>query len=58
MINRQHFKATPLATILKRSLNVTPLDEDKNKVEVLSDVLKALRIDSKGNNNQARYVIN
>ena len=47
MINRQHFKATPLANILKRAMNVTPLDEERNKVEVLGDVLKGLRIDPK-----------
>ena len=50
MMNRQHFKATPLANILKRSLNVTPVDEEKQKVAVLSDVLKDLRIDSKDAN--------
>lgn len=50
MMNRQHFKATPLANILKRSLNVTPLDEDKHKVEVLSNILKDFHIDSKNCN--------
>ena len=55
MINRQHFKATPLANILKRAMNVTPLDEERNKVEVLGDVLKNLHISPK-DTNQVRRV--
>jgi hypothetical protein len=34
MVNRQHFKATPLANILKRSLHVTPVEDERGKIQV------------------------
>ena len=50
MINQQHFKATPLANVLKRSLVVNPQDEELDQIEVLSGVLKDLCIDPRESN--------
>ncbi len=50
MVNGNHFKATPLGNLLKRSITVNPQESDKDSLHVLNGILKDLSLNNRSQN--------
>jgi len=58
MVNSQHFKATPLWNLLKRSFTVNPNEPEKDSLQVLNRILKDLSLNQRAENQNCGITYN